>query len=51
MLDSSLDEVNTPTLLLRRSKEQITPLESVKFWQVSIKNIQAKTSLILAISQ
>jgi len=51
MFDFSLDEINRPTLLLRGNKNQITSIQSVKFWQEIIKNIQVKLSLILVIHQ
>jgi len=42
MLDSSLDEINAPTLLLWGEEDQIIHVESVKVWQAGIKNIQVK---------
>jgi|GEM_PF-2575886 len=51
MLDSLLDKVNVPMLLLRGNTYQTIYVESVKFWQEIIKNIQVKFSHILVICQ
>jgi len=43
MLDSSLDEINAPTLLLWGEKDRLIHVESTNVWQAGIKNIQVKT--------